>query len=207
LLEVRMTDSFGARLRHERERRQIALRSIADSTKINLPLLEGLENDNVARWPSGIFRKAFIRSYAQAIGLDPDQVGREFEERYPDPLQGAAIPPEVPAASAVPSRASVIVRLTINSAGSAFTKGTLLADVRKRWAAAACDAGVSCLIALGLFPVVGHFWTPLGVSMLCYYFGGILILGNTPGVFLFAPGAEAGARDTGPARNSRDLSG
>ena len=42
-------------------------------------------------------------------------------------------------------------------------------------------------MALGVFPVLGHFWTPLGVSMLCYFVGGIVILGNTPGVCLFAP--------------------
>lgn len=87
-------DSFGSRLRYERERRQIALKSIAESTKINLTLLEGLERDDVSRWPSGIFRKSFIRSYAEAVGLKPDVVAREFVERYPDPLelQLAALP-------------------------------------------------------------------------------------------------------------------
>lgn len=79
--------SFGSRLRHERERRQIALKSIAESTKIGIALLEGLERDDVSRWPSGIFRKSFIRSYAAAIGLDPEPVVREFVERYPDPLE------------------------------------------------------------------------------------------------------------------------
>ena len=80
-------DSFGSRLRYERERRQIALKSIAETTKISVPLLEGLERDDVSRWPSGIFRKSFISSYAEAIGLDPDPIVREFVERYPDPLE------------------------------------------------------------------------------------------------------------------------
>ena len=66
-------DSFGSRLRYERERRQIALKSIAESTKISVALLEGLERDDVSRWPSGIFRKSFIRSYAEAIGLPPSR--------------------------------------------------------------------------------------------------------------------------------------
>ena len=81
-----MIESFGARLRHERERRKIALRSIAENTKIGLNLLEGLERDNVSRWPSGIFRRSFIRAYAEAIGLDPEPIVREFLERHPDPL-------------------------------------------------------------------------------------------------------------------------
>jgi cytoskeletal protein RodZ len=80
-------DSLGSRLRYERERRQISLKSIAESTKIGITLLEGLERDDVSRWPSGIFRKCFIRSYAEAIGLKPDSVVREFVERYPDPLE------------------------------------------------------------------------------------------------------------------------
>src|SRR5215211_4126803 len=87
-------DSFGGRLRHERERRQIALKSIAESTKINITLLEGLERDDVSRWPSGIFRKCFIRSYAEAIGVNGDATVREFIERYPDPLEvEIAVPP------------------------------------------------------------------------------------------------------------------
>ena len=80
-------DSFGSRLRYERERRQIALKSIAESTKIGVTLLEGLERDDVSRWPSGIFRKSFIRSYAVAVGLDPEPIVREFVERHPDPLE------------------------------------------------------------------------------------------------------------------------
>ena len=87
-----MRTAFGARLRYERERRQIALKSIAEGTKISIGLLEGLERDDVSRWPSGIFRKSFVRSYAEAIGIDPEPVVREFVERYPDPLEGRVRP-------------------------------------------------------------------------------------------------------------------
>src|ERR1700752_3117448 len=86
--------SFGSRLRHERERRQIALKSIAESTKIGMSLLEGLERDDVSRWPSGIFRKSFVKSYAEAIGLEPDAIVREFVERYPDPLEVVSAAPQ-----------------------------------------------------------------------------------------------------------------
>jgi len=80
-----MRDSLGARLRQERESKQIPLASIAASTKIKLEWLDGLENDDVSKWPSGIFRRAFIRSYAQAIGLQPDTIVREFVAFHPDP--------------------------------------------------------------------------------------------------------------------------
>lgn len=80
-----MPDSFGARMRETRERQQVALRTIAEQTKIKVSLLEALERDDVSHWPSGIFRRAFIRAYAHAIGLEPDVVVREFLEHYPDP--------------------------------------------------------------------------------------------------------------------------
>jgi hypothetical protein len=82
-----MPDSFGARLRRTREEQQIALGTIAHQTKIKLSLLEGLERDDVSHWPSGIFRRAYIRTYAQAIGLDPDVIVREFMEVHQEPAE------------------------------------------------------------------------------------------------------------------------
>ena len=96
-------DSFGSRLRYERERRQIALKSIAESTKIGITLLEGLERDDVSRWPSGIFRKSFVRSYAVAVGLDPEPIVREFVERHPDPLEVDLAAPSAGARSSLTS--------------------------------------------------------------------------------------------------------
>jgi hypothetical protein len=88
-----MPESFGARLRQRREGQEIALGTIAEQTKIKLSLLEGLERDDVSHWPSGIFRRAFIRAYAHAIGLEPDVVVREFLDVYPDPAEVVATLP------------------------------------------------------------------------------------------------------------------
>ena len=121
----RSTGSFGSRLRYERERRQIALKSIAESTKISVPLLEGLERDDVSRWPSGIFRKSFIRSYAEAVGLQPDPIVREFIERYPDPLDVALIPQEV---TAPQPESPLSIKLTIRWNGSVHRTIGRLAD-------------------------------------------------------------------------------
>ena len=111
-------DSFGGRLRYERERRQIALKSIAESTKIGLSLLEGLERDDVARWPSGIFRKSFVRSYAEAIGLEPEAIVREFVERYPDPLEIVSTASVHPTGKS--SSGPLSIKLTIIWSGSVF---------------------------------------------------------------------------------------
>ena len=66
---------------------QIALTAIAAETKIKLSLLEELERDDVSLWPEGIYRRAHLRAYAQAIGLEPDVVVREFLELHPDSVQ------------------------------------------------------------------------------------------------------------------------
>jgi cytoskeletal protein RodZ len=110
--------TFGPRLRQERERRQISLKSIAASTKISRSLLEALERDDVSRWPGGLFRRSFVRSYAQAIGLDPEEILREFTERFPDPSDPA--PPQIEEAvrptmsrRASPDRVEVVLRFSV----------------------------------------------------------------------------------------------
>ena len=78
--------TFGARLRSQREQQHVELAAIAEDTKINVALLEGLERDDLSRWPGGLFRRAYVRTYAQRIGLDPEKVLREFLAQYPDPI-------------------------------------------------------------------------------------------------------------------------
>jgi transcriptional regulator with XRE-family HTH domain len=117
-----MLESFGARLRQRREEQEIALVTIAEQTKIKLSLLEALERDDVSHWPSGIFRRAFIRAYAHAIGLNPDVVVREFLEAYPEPIEvvatAAAIAPGADGArvnGGPPTRLRYIVGSAIGS--------------------------------------------------------------------------------------------
>ena len=73
---------FGGKLRLARERRGISLRQIAASTKIPMAALEALERNDMSKLPGGIFSKAFVRSYAIEVGLDPDETAREFLDRF-----------------------------------------------------------------------------------------------------------------------------
>lgn len=97
-----MTDarSFGTWLQRERERRDITLRAIADRTKIGAGLLQSLERGDVSRWPGGIYRRSFVRSYAEAIGVDADLVLANFERLFPDPDALSAFNRIEPAVSA-----------------------------------------------------------------------------------------------------------
>ena len=91
-------DDFGGKLRQARERRGISLRQIAASTKIAAAALDALERNDISKLPGGIFSRAFVRSYAIEVGLDPDETVREFLQRFnqePAPT-AAAVASEVP---------------------------------------------------------------------------------------------------------------
>ena len=176
-------ESFAARLRGERERHHIELRSIAENTKISLSLLQALERGDASRWPSGIFRRSFVRAYAEAIGVDPDATAQEFLRLFPDPNDPDHA---LPAATQPQPASSAGLRVKV-APGRAFVRGLILRSARVRVAAIACDAAIAAAIAFGWYLAVGQFWMPLAVALVGYYAAGILILGNTPGVCLFAP--------------------
>src|SRR5205809_6524662 len=75
---------FGSRMRHVREQRGVSLRQIADATKISVGQLEALERNDISRLPGGIFSRAFVRSYAIEVGLDPESTIQEFIAQFPN---------------------------------------------------------------------------------------------------------------------------
>jgi cytoskeletal protein RodZ len=74
---------FGGRMRRAREARGVSLRQIADTTKLSMGALEALERNDIARLPGGIFSRAFVRSYASEIGVDPEASVRDFIAQFP----------------------------------------------------------------------------------------------------------------------------
>jgi len=183
--------SFGARLRAARERKGIGLDAIAQNTKINAALFDALERGDTSRWPSGIFRRAFMRAYANAVGLDPEATLKEFLEVFPDPFDGPASALERGEGAACAAELSVEagpLRLTLADEPRrliAAAVETLLG----RWlgaCAAVCDLAIVIGIAAAVFAAAGRFWTPFTIATVCYYFGGVLMIGNSPGAWLLA---------------------
>lgn len=185
--------NFGARLRQEREKRNISIASIAQRTKILGALLEGLENEDVSRWPTGLYRRAFIRAYATAIGLDPEPVVKEFMARFPDPDDPPpAPPPTVAPPTPAPAPRPAAVRVNTPAIGAWFSPGSLVESVGLRAIAAAVDLFLLSVTGLALYAVLGAFWAPLAIATAVYYSGSILVLGNTPGVSLMADPRKRG---------------
>lgn len=76
-------DTFGPRLRSERERRGISIETIVTVTKVGADLWLGLERNDFSKWPSGIFARSFVRDYAKAVGLDANEVVDDFCRLFP----------------------------------------------------------------------------------------------------------------------------
>src|SRR5260221_9264796 len=79
----RTSPDFGTKLREARERRGVTLRQIANATKISVGVLDALERNDISRLPGGIFGRAFVRSYAVEVGLDPERTIQEFITQFP----------------------------------------------------------------------------------------------------------------------------
>ncbi|MBZ5596840.1 MAG: DUF4115 domain-containing protein [Acidobacteriia bacterium] len=81
-------DSFGARLKRERERQGISLDDISVSTKIGTRMLHALEEDHFDQLPGGIFNRGFVRAYARHLGMDEEQVIADYLAASGDSIPG-----------------------------------------------------------------------------------------------------------------------
>ncbi|MGH9545967.1 MAG: helix-turn-helix domain-containing protein [Terriglobales bacterium] len=97
-------ESFGARLKREREQRKITLDDIAVSTKIGTRFLVAIEEDHFDQLPGGIFNKGFVRAYARYLGIDETQAIADFVVAS-GPSLPESPPPDAPDPVAMPIRA------------------------------------------------------------------------------------------------------
>ncbi len=181
-------DTFGPRLRAERERRGISLETIASVTKVGGDLWEGLERNDFSRWPSGIFARAFVRDYARAIGLDADETVNEFcrlhsigDRRTSRLIQAQATlighPLDYEESAGVPQDGDR--RLASRDLDEARRVRTRLAA---RTLSTAIDAVASLSLA-GLVSLVTdiNFWAVAGMITVMYYTGMTIAFGSSPG--------------------------
>lgn len=76
-------EAFTTYLRRHRQRSGATLPGIAAATRIRAELLDGLERNDFDGWPRGLYARAYIRDYAAAIGLDPEETVDEFCRLFP----------------------------------------------------------------------------------------------------------------------------
>lgn len=76
-------ETFVTRLRRHRERNRISLEEIAADTRVKKEMFEALEANDLSTWPRGLYARAWVRTYACAVGLDPIDTVDEFCRLFP----------------------------------------------------------------------------------------------------------------------------
>jgi transcriptional regulator with XRE-family HTH domain len=177
-------EAFGLRLKTHRERRGITLESIAESTKLKRSLLAALEAGDVSHFPLGIFRRAYVRSYANAVGLPAESIVAEFVQLFPEPGESRPTSPAPQPAQPAPQPAQSTPATERDAAESAL-RLTLAADspiripaLRERATAAAIDG--LAILALTLTLWILHA-TSLGAALGFSAFGFVIARGLSSG--------------------------
>jgi cytoskeletal protein RodZ len=105
---------IGLRLRQAREARGLSLRDIAATTKISMSALKAIEENNLSKLPGGLFRRAYLKAFAIEVGLNGDEIVREFRQQF-EPEAPA------PAVAAVGERRShLILSLSVSATAAAL---------------------------------------------------------------------------------------
>jgi transcriptional regulator with XRE-family HTH domain len=184
-------EAFGPNLRRLRVQRGISLERIAASTKVSADLWGGLERGDLSRWPTGIYARAYIRTYATEIGADADatvdtfcrlfpQGDRRAERvvrgqaaimghdlRWKDDLVGSVTDEKRAAAAPDPSDLPPV----------AFTR-------TGRLAAAVLDlTGVAAAAAVMHAVMPGRLGVSIGVAAVAYHAVSLVAIGCTPAVW------------------------
>jgi cytoskeletal protein RodZ len=119
---------FGEGLLHGREQKKRSLEDIAATTKIGIHQLRALERGDLDRLPAGIYRRAIVRQYAQAVGLGVEQTLRDLANVTTDVdvdeqlLEPAAQPRRDAGSSRLmPTPMSSVAALVVLAVGAAAT--------------------------------------------------------------------------------------
>jgi hypothetical protein len=83
---------IGATLREARMRARIDVSEIEAQTKIRAKYLRALENEEWGLLPGPTFVKSFLRTYAQALGLDAKALVEEYRLHHESPSEAALEP-------------------------------------------------------------------------------------------------------------------
>jgi cytoskeleton protein RodZ len=85
-----VSDDIGGRLRRAREHRGLSLCDAARLTKLSINVLTAIERNDYASLPGGMFRKAYVRTLAGEVGLDPNEIAADYCARFEPPIAPAA---------------------------------------------------------------------------------------------------------------------
>jgi len=158
--------ALGERLKRHRERRGITLAQISTTSKVPASLFAALEAGDCSRWPAGLYARAYIRAYAEAVGLNAEETVEEFAAAFGATLKSDGIEPP-PMLSA---RAPGALRLALVDESPIPLSG-----LGRRAGLAAVDILIGFLITAIAYLSLGQtVWTTVAL-VLGYFTAGRLI--------------------------------
>jgi cytoskeletal protein RodZ len=122
--------AFGRYLLRERELRGLSTDDVARVTRLALAVIEAMESGDPERMPPRGYLVAYLRSYAGAVGLDPDDVVLRYQEAAgiegtePEPGPARAGARSAPAPAIASRRWIVIVAVVVLLVAVALAIGT-----------------------------------------------------------------------------------
>ena len=69
-----MTETIGSLLKQKRESRKMSVAELSRVTRIPVTALDSIEADRFDDLPGEVFVRGFLKSYAQAVGIVPQEV-------------------------------------------------------------------------------------------------------------------------------------
>lgn len=112
------TLGIGERLRNAREARGLTLAAAETLTRIRAIYLQALEDEHFDRLPASVYARGFLRTYAVALGLDPDELTEAYPAAFDTPAQPpvfSSLPAEIPIHPATPPSRARRVAITIGA--------------------------------------------------------------------------------------------
>lgn len=76
---------LGTYLKEQREALGVSLEQIQTTTKIQKRYIVAIEEGNYDQLPGAFYARAFIKTYAEALGLDVDEVFTTYKRDLPEP--------------------------------------------------------------------------------------------------------------------------
>jgi hypothetical protein len=87
-----MDEGVGATLREVRTRRKVDLASVEAATKIRARYLRAIENEEWDLLPGDAYTRAFVRTYANHLGLDGSRLAEEYRRDRGVPRPAERLP-------------------------------------------------------------------------------------------------------------------
>lgn len=177
-------ETFGPTLRRVREARGVSLDVVAAVTKVPASLWAAMERNDLARWPTGIYARAYMRSYAELVGLDPARVVDLFCRFFP---HGDRRAEPVLRATAQLVQHDLRWADDLSAAGTPDRRAARTVsraappDRRRSVRTLVIDLAVLGAVALGASLLTGwSFWVLLSLLVLLVHAAGLVQFGTSP---------------------------